>query len=86
MSFLFFLLRVPATPNIYDIVWNYEKSIICFFSNNKSVNEDFETLFQRSFKTHLIKIFPYSEADILSGLSDKERDALSLLSLTNFME
>lgn len=80
------LLRVPATPNIYDVVWNYENSIVCFFSNNKSANEDFETLFQRSFKNHLIKIFPYSEADILSGLSDKERDALLLLSLTNFME
>lgn len=80
------LLRVPATPNIYDVVWNYENSIVYFFSNNKSVNEEFETLFQRSFKNHLIKIFPYSEADILSGLNEKERDALSLLSLTKFME
>ncbi|MFO7667505.1 MAG: exonuclease [Desulfobacterales bacterium] len=80
------LLRVPATPNIYDVVWNYENSIVCFFSNNKSANEEFETLFQRSFKNHLIKIFPYSEADILSGLSDEERDSLSLLSLTKFME
>jgi len=80
------LLRVPATPNIYDVVWNYEKSIICFFSNNKSANEEFETLFQRSFNKHLIKIFPYSEAVILSGLSDQERDALSPISLTNFME
>ncbi len=80
------LLRVPATPNIYDVVWNYENSIVSFFSNNKSANEEFETLFQKSFKNHLIKIFPYSEADILSGLSDKERDALSLLSLTKFME
>ncbi|MBU1570368.1 MAG: recombination-associated protein RdgC [Proteobacteria bacterium] len=80
------LLRVPATPNIYDVVWDYEKSMICFFSNNKSVNEEFETLFQRSFNKHLIKIFPYSEADILSDLSDQERDTLSHLSLTKFME
>jgi DNA recombination-dependent growth factor C len=84
MTVLF--LRVPATPNIYDIVWDYEKSMICFFTNNKSANEEFETLFQRSFKHPLIKIFPYSEADILSGLSDPEREALSHLLPTKFME
>ena len=80
------LLRVPATPNIYDLVWDYEKSMICFFSNNKTANEEFEALFQKSFKQRLIKIFPYSEADILSGLNDPERDALSHLSSTKFME
>ena len=79
-------LRVPATPNIYDLVWNYEKSMLYFFSTNKSANEELETLFQRSFKNHLIKIFPYTEADILSGLNDTERDALSHLSSTKFME
>lgn len=78
------LLRVPATPNIYDIVWDYEKSILYFFSNNKSANEEFETLFQKSFKNNLIKIFPYSEADILSGLNESERDSLSHLSPANF--
>jgi len=80
------LLRLPATPNIYDVVWDYEKSMISFFSNNKSVSEDFETLFQRSFNKHLIRIFPYSAADLLSNLSDQERDTLSHLSLTKFME
>ena len=84
MTVLF--LRVPATPNVYDLVWNYEQSMLYFFSNNKSANEEFETLFQRSFNYHLIKIFPYSEADILSGLSNSERDVLSHLSPTKFME
>lgn len=79
-------LRVPATPNIYDLVWNYEKSILYFFSNSKSANEELENLFQRSFKSRLIGIFPYSEADILSGLSDSERDALSQTSPAKFME
>ena len=79
-------LRVPATPNIYDLVWDYEKSMLYFFSTNKSANEELETLFQRSFKNHLIKIFPYTEADILSGLNDTERDTLSHLSSTKFME
>ena len=77
-------LRVPAVPNIYDIVWNYEKSMLWFFSNNKSANEELEILFSVSFNQSLIKIFPYSEADILLGLTDKERDILSLLSPSKF--
>jgi DNA recombination-dependent growth factor C len=79
------LMRVPAVPNIYDIVWNYEKSILFFFSNNKSANEDFESVFHKSFRKKLIRIFPYSEADILSGLSDYEHDSLVRLSPTKFM-
>ncbi len=77
-------LRVPAVPNIYDVVWNYEKSMLWFFSNNKSANEELEILFSASFNQSLIKIFPYSEADILIGLTDKERDLLSLLSPSKF--
>lgn len=77
-------LRVPAVPNIYDVVWNYEKSMIWFFSNNKSANEELEILFSASFNQSLIKIFPYSAADILLGLTDKERDLLSLLSPSKF--
>jgi hypothetical protein len=77
-------LRVPAVPNIYDVVWNYEKAMLWFFSNNKSANEELEILFSASFKQSLIKIFPYSEADILLGLTDKERDLLSLLSPSKF--
>ncbi|MDP3282826.1 MAG: exonuclease [Desulfobacterales bacterium] len=77
-------LRLPAVPNIYDVVWNYEKSMLWFFSNNKSANEELEILFSASFNQSLIKIFPYSEADILLGLTDKERDLLSLLSPSKF--
>jgi len=77
-------LRVPAVPNIYDIVWNYEKSMLWFFSSNKSANEELEILFSASFNQSLIKIFPYSEAAILLGLTDKERDILSLLSPSKF--
>lgn len=77
-------LRVPAVPNVYDIIWNYEKSILWFFSTNKSANEEMETLFSASFKQRLIKIFPYSEAALLLALTDKERDLLSNLSPSKF--
>jgi hypothetical protein len=43
-----------------------------------------ETLFRRSFNLGLIRIFPYTAADLLSGLSDSERDVLIGLSPTQF--
>lgn len=79
-------LRMPATPNIYDIVWNFEKSMLWFFSNNKSANEELENLFQKSFKQRLIKIFPFFEADFLLGLQDIQRDKLSGLSPSLYTE
>lgn len=79
-------LRIPATPNIYDIVWNFERSVLWFFSNNKSANEELEILFQKSFKYRLIKIFPFFKADSLLGLQETERDKLSFLSPSIFAE
>lgn len=79
-------LRVPSTPNVYDLIWNYESSDLCFFSNLRSPNEELESLFKRSFSLSLIRIFPYTCADMLSGLSDHERDALTSLSPTNFSD
>ncbi len=79
-------LRIPATPNIYDLIWNYEESSLWFFSNLKAANEELETLFSKSFKQNLIRLFPYTTADLLAGLSDTDRDVLSKLSLATFME
>jgi DNA recombination-dependent growth factor C len=77
-------LRVPSTPNVYDVVWNYEEGVIWFFSNLRSANEEFETIFKRSFNLSLIRYFPYTAADLVSGLTDQERDALTGLSPTLF--
>jgi DNA recombination-dependent growth factor C len=79
-------LRIPATPNIYDIIWNYEESSLWFFSNQKAANEDLETLFSKSFGLTLIRLFPYTMADLAAGLSDKDRDFLLTLSPTKFMD
>jgi len=79
-------LRIPATPNIYDLIWNYEGSSVWFFSNLKSANEELETLFSKSFRLTLIRLFPYTTADLVAGLSDTERDILAKLSPTNFKE
>jgi DNA recombination-dependent growth factor C len=77
-------VRVPSTPNVYDLLWDYEKASVCFFSNLRSANEELETLFKHSFNLSLIRIFPYTAADLQAGLSDQERDVLLGLSPTHF--
>ena len=79
-------LRVPATPNVYDIIWNHEDSLIWLFSNLKAANEELETLFVKSFGLSLIRLFPYTAAELSSGLSDAQRDELQKLSPTHFIK
>ena len=79
-------LRIPATPNIYDVVWNYEASSLWFFSNLKAANEELETLFSKSFRLSIIRIFPYTAADISSNLTDSQRDELQQISPSRFVK
>jgi recombination associated protein RdgC len=79
-------LRIPATPNVYDLLWNYESGSLWFFSNMKGANEELETLFTRSFKLRLIRLFPYTMATLTSPLSDAEKDVISQLTPTRFTE
>lgn len=79
-------IRVPSTPNVYDLIWNYEASSLWFYSNLRSANEEIETLFRRSFNIGLLRLFPYTAADITAGLSDSERDVLIGLSPTHFSD
>ena len=77
--------RIPATPNVYDLVWRYEDGLLWFFSNLKAANEELETLFSRSFKLSLVRLFPYT-AGLDAGLSGPEKDALDQLKPTLFVE
>ncbi len=79
-------LRIPATPNIYDIIWNYEESSLWFLSNQKAANEELETLFSKSFKLKLFRLFPYTMAEFSPSFTDKDRDILSTISPTKFMD
>ena len=78
--------RIPATPQVYDLMWNYEMETLWFFSSLKSANEELETLFFQSFNLTLIRLFPYTIADITAGLNSSERDLLLNLTPTAFME
>ena len=79
-------LRIPATPNLYDLIWNYESNTLWFFSNLKGANEELETLFTTSFQMKLIRLFPYTMGMLTSPLSDTEKDVLSKLTPTLFTE
>ena len=80
------LKRYPATPSIYDLIWEYEAETMLFFSNQKGANEELETLFSKSFNLGLIRIFPFTAADLTMRLAEKERDLLIKLSPTHFAE
>lgn len=78
--------RIPATPNIYDIVWNYEAGLMYCFSTLKSANEELESLFFKSFNLTPIRLFPYTLAHFMAGLSHRELDTLNKLVPAEFME
>jgi len=78
--------RIPATPHVYDLIWNLEDARLWFFSNLKAANEALETLFQKSFDLRLIRLFPYTTAEMTAGLSDAQKDLLDRLTPTHFVE
>jgi hypothetical protein len=79
-------LRIPPTPNVYDLVWNYEEASLWFFSNLKAANEELETIFSKSFNLSLIRLFPYTAAELSSDLSDSQLDMLQKISPTQFFK
>lgn len=79
-------LKIPSTPNVYDIVWNYESADLWFYSNLKAANEELETLFSKTFKMTLIRLFPFTMADLTCGLSETDRDGLAKLAPSRFAE
>lgn len=79
-------MRIPATPSVYDVLWNVEEASLWFYSTQKAANEDLETLFAKSFQCNLIRLFPYTLAHLAAGLSDAEQDALAGLTPARFAE
>ncbi len=73
-------LKMPSTPNVYDVVWQYELGELWFFSNLKSANEALETLFIKSFGVSLVRSIPYTMAVMDPRMSPQEQDLLHKLS------
>ncbi len=80
------LTRMPPVPHVYDVVWDPEKNILWFYTTHKAANEELETLFLKSFNINLVKLFPYTLADLELGLSDHEKDMLYKLKPSRFTE
>lgn len=77
--------QTPATPSIFDLVWNYEEGWLWFFSNLKGANEVLESHFLKSFELTLVRLFPYTSAILQSGLSDDQKDLLGNITPEGFL-
>lgn len=79
-------LRIPPTPSIHDIVWDYEAGVLYFMSTSKAAKDELETLFYKAFGQALIPLFPYTLAERAAGLSKTELDRLENLAPQPFTE
>lgn len=77
-------LKIPATPSVFDLVWNVENKTLWYYTNLKAANEELENLFGASFDLSLIRIFPYTSATLTAGLSDAQKDRLHRLTGDDF--
>lgn len=80
------LVRIPSTPTVVDIFWNFEEQTIYLCSAAKTMNEIFETLFKRTFDVPLIRLFPYTIAAYKNILTPGELDTLHNLRPTLLKE
>ncbi|MFP4476554.1 MAG: recombination-associated protein RdgC [Desulfatibacillaceae bacterium] len=80
------LTRVPAVPNVYDLIWNYEEGTLWFMASQKGAREELETLFLQSFNVPLIPMFPFTVAELAAGLTPEQIDVLATTAPTRFAE
>ncbi len=76
--------QMPFVPNIYDVLWNYEKHSLFLFTTQKAVNEFFETIFFQTFDLKPIRIFPYTMIELESQFSANQKDQIYTLSPLKF--
>jgi len=57
-----------------------------FFSTLKSANEELETLFLKTFNLSLIRLFPYTMAELQMKLTNRQKDLLLNISPTKLMD
>ena len=72
--------KMPAVPNIYDVLWNYEEKSLYLFTTQKAANEFFETQFLKSFGLKAIRLFPYTLVEKESDFTESQKDQIYTLS------
>jgi recombination associated protein RdgC len=71
--------KIPAVPNLYDVLWDYENNNLYLYTTQKAANEFFETLFLKSFKLKPIRLFPYTIVETKSLFSNPQKDKILTL-------
>jgi len=71
--------KIPAIPNVYDVLWNYEEKNLYLYTTQKAANEFFETIFLKSFNLKPIRLFPYTIADTKSNFTNTQKDRIQTL-------
>ena len=79
-------IRIPPTPSVFDILWDYENKTLSVFSTQKAANEELETLFSKTFNMQLIRMFPYTATEFTHELTEIEKDKVAQLKPANFTE
>ncbi len=71
--------KIPAIPNLYDVLWNYEEENLYLYTTQKAANEFFETIFLKSFQLKPIRLFPYTIVETKSHFSNPQKDRFQTL-------
>ena len=71
--------KMPAIPNLYDVLWDYEQKNIYFYTTQKAATEFFETIFLKSFQLKPIRLFPYTLIETKSNFSNSQKDKILTL-------
>ena len=71
--------KIPAVPNLYDILWDYEQNNLYLYTTQKAATEFFETIFLKSFQLKPIRLFPYTLIETKSSFSAPQKDKILTL-------
>ena len=71
--------KIPAVPNLYDVLWDYEQNNLYLYSTQKAANEFFETIFLKSFQLKPIRLFPYTIVETKSSFPAPQKDKVMTL-------
>jgi DNA recombination-dependent growth factor C len=76
--------KMPAIPNVYDVLWDYDAGNLFLFTTQKAANEFFETIFFKSFNLKPVRLFPYTLVETRSAFSSADKDRILTLTPCHF--
>jgi len=76
--------KMPAIPNVYDVLWDYDTRNLFLFTTQKAANEFFETIFFKSFNLKPVRLFPYTLVETRSAFSSANKDRILTLTPCHF--